>query len=287
MNKEIRRKGLSMLVSIFMVFLTVLQITSSQAKEGISAQQLLELAGADSAFKGLPQNFIGALEQLKQQQGNITPEFAEAWKSSVMASFKPNMLSSRVGDKLKDYFTPEEKKTLFEYFNSKFGKKVTALEKAAQAPQKQAEIMQKAAAILAEGKKQPDRIALYQSLDKALKLSETATALAVNSQIAMVIGMQAANTSPQKGPSFEQLRNAMLAQSGKIKAAVTNVLMVNFIYTYRSLTMPELKKYLAFLKSDAGQKFAFGLFKAQDSVLTDATHDFGKKLMKALGREPI
>jgi hypothetical protein len=189
----------------------------------------------DSHLQDLPKNLVSAIRDL----------IPEAFTSE---NLKKTMLAE-LGDKL----TVQDLKQVLKWLDSPLGKKCTRLEEAATTPEVLAELEQYAAQI----KNSPPsarRLELITKLDAATKATENNVQIAINNQIAVALALNATYPLEQQQPP-DFFAREMKKIAPQIEAALRKETLLSLLYTYRTLTDAETKKYIEFLRSPAGSKY--------------------------------
>jgi hypothetical protein len=78
--------------------------------------------------------------------------------------------------------------------------------------------------------------------------------------------------------ALEQMRPTMAAQ-------IKEQILLSLAFTYRDVSIPDLRQYLAFLTSPTGKRFYGVIVPAMNKVLVKASGEFGHALMRGLGKE--
>jgi len=78
--------------------------------------------------------------------------------------------------------------------------------------------------------------------------------------------------------ALQKMRAAMTTQ---IKAMV----LLSLAYTYREMSVEELRQYLVFATSPVGKRYHDAAVSAINKVLVNAGGEFGHALMRELGKE--
>jgi hypothetical protein len=206
---------------------------------------------------------------------------------AASAAFAPETLKGNFLLAIDRKLTNADLDRLLAFLKSPLGVRMTALEQASKAPDKQARVRKMAGELLERLKNDPERVKLLQRMDSALGITEFATDIAFNVGRTAAIGMAAADEKTVILPgeainainaTLQRLRPAMAQQ-------VKKQILLSMTYTYREASIPGLRQYLVFLTSPAGKRLYGVLVPAMNTVLTKAGSEFGHALMRELGKE--
>lgn len=126
-------------------------------------------------------------------------------------------------------------------------------------------------------KSSPQRRALLNDLIRESKATEVTVETILNTSIAMLRGVAAANPdTPAPSPAeikqmFEAGRPALLKRYAQLNA-------VSFARTYQSVSDADLGRYRAFMASPSGRHFNALVMQALNGALTEAGEGFGRNL---------
>jgi hypothetical protein len=264
---------------------------AGQAKSADRLRELMELTGLDKAFDEIG---AGIKVGMKQALPN-NPTMSAALQGKVIAAMEPAADAAFAPETLKREFrlgmtgklAEADLDSIFAFYKSPLGARITALENAAQSADAQAQITKMAGGLLERLKNEPERAKVLTLMNSSLRLTENATDVAFNMGRAVAVGMAAADertaaltdeTIGAIDSEFEKMRPAMTAQ---IKKQV----LLTQAYTYRDVSIPEVRQYLEFIQSPAGKRFYDAAMPAMSAVLVKAGGDFGHALMRELGKE--
>ena len=197
-------------------------------------------AGFDQAFSDDPGSTLSA-QQLKIIRARIPQAYAEE-------DIRPGIVAV-----LAAKLTDEDARIVLDWLDSPLGRKSTALESAAAAP----EALQAMQAYAQELQKSPppqERVALLGELAAAVKAVENAVEVVMNTQLAVAAGMMAALPAEQQKP-LDLIHEQMEQFRPQITAAVQSQTALAFLYTYQELSEDEIRRYLSFARSDVAMRF--------------------------------
>ena len=175
--------------------------------------------------------------------GRITTEAFRA--ESIYALLRAEFGKNLDADKLDDMLT---------WFRSPLGRRITALEVATQTAQGRGEL-ERYAAQARQSTLPRERAVLLQRLDAAKESSDIAVEMVV-----LVAGSLARAADPLLPPERRLRAGQLQADLGQIRARaaqpVREAVLVQMLYTYRSLADRDLQEYLRLAESPPGRWFS-------------------------------
>ncbi len=197
-------------------------------------------AGFAQAFGQEPSSSL-----TQQQQKIIHARIPLAYSSEDMRPGIINVLAAKL--------TAADVASVMEWLDSPLGRKCTALESAAAAPEA-LQAMQAYADELQQSPPPSERVALLGKLAQAVKAAENAVEVVINTQLAVAAGISAMLPAEQRKP-LDVIRNEIERYRPQITAAMQNQTAIAFLYTYRDLNADEIQQYINFARSDVGVRY--------------------------------
>ena len=264
---------LSLVVCLFSLVVPANSSTPEMARE------LLEKSGLEVQIQNIPQmiktSFVDGINKTGQEfpAGKIA-EIADL----VGRSFDPELILDYCAEQIAAELSDHDIRSVLTWLNSALGQKITELEEAASTPEGY-RAMKAMSAELKNTKHSNVRMGLIQQLDKAMKSTEWQVETVMNMQVAQAAAIMAAAPTIDQIP-VEKVRASMEAARPAIEMTLAEEILVGELYTYRSLTDKELKKYIGFAESESGQRYHTVIRKA----LNDGMIGSSKKMGSAIGR---
>ncbi len=201
-------------------------------------------AGVQAGFaQAFNQDSKGSLS--RQQRKIIHARIPMAYASDDM---RPGIIAA-----LAAKLTAADVEAVMDWLDSPLGRKCTALESAAATPEALA-AMQAYAVELQQSPPPPEQVALLGELARAVKATENAVEVVMNTQLAIAVGMSAMLPAEQRKP-LEVIRYQLEQFRPQVTAAMQDQTILAFLYTYRDLSEDEIQKYLKFARSDVGARY--------------------------------
>ncbi|MDQ2068155.1 DUF2059 domain-containing protein [Xinfangfangia sp. CPCC 101601] len=129
------------------------------------------------------------------------------------------------------------------------------------------------------------KLRLLRDLIEAGDLIEANVAAALSSNLAFYQGM--AEGSGSSGADAERMLAEVWAQEGSIRAETAGWLVPYLALAYQPLSDEDLKSYIAFSRSDAGQRLNAALFAGYDAVARHVAFAMGRAAAEVLAGSDI
>jgi hypothetical protein len=263
---------------------------AAEAKSGDKLSELMKLSSFDAVFDHLG-------DQLKAGAKQRLPDgpLSAADKDKVLAgldpaaekAFAPEMLKREFQHALNGKLTEADLDRILAFHKTPLGVRLTGLAKAAQTADRHARIAKMAGELLEWLKNEPERAAVLTEMDSSLRLTEFATDVAFNVGRAIAIGMVAADekTMVLTPEAIEAIDSALQKMRPSMTAQIKAMILLSLAYTYREMSIEELRQYLVFATSPVGKRYHDAAVSAINKVLVNAGGEFGHALMRELGKE--
>ena len=185
--------------------------------------------------------------------GQLTSRQRKIILTRIPLAYPTEDMRTGIMEVLAAELTAADVDTVLVWLDSPLGRKCTALESAAAAPEAIA-AMQAYAEELQQSPPAPGRVALLGDLAEAVKAAENAVEVVMNTQLAVAAGMSAVLPEEQRKPP-EVIRNQLEQYRPQITAAMQHQTALAFLYTYQSLSEDEIRQYLDFARSEEGVRY--------------------------------
>jgi hypothetical protein len=220
------------------------------AKDVSQIRAMMQKAGLTGQFAELDQQLYEQFLAAASQQNVLATADSTALADIVRTAFEPEQFLSEIEQILAETLSTNQLRVIIEFYDSELGQRVLNAELAAAGEEEQAKMMADSAALLADLKNQPERLAVFQRIDDNLQTSEIATTVGLALGHAIAIGV--AESQLQGGPEFrKKLINQISGMREPLKKAVRDQIMIGFAYTYRNIPDDDLTAYADFLGTEA------------------------------------
>jgi hypothetical protein len=263
--------------------LALLQTAPAAAADLAAVRALLETAGVPEYLASIERDF----REPPPAVGEPTPEFRADWQEAARAHVRLteafDEIAARVAAALPDADVAEMER----FFGSALGRRITALEVAAQAePDRPESIAEGARLVAAMAAEDPERARAFADIERALGLIDGAVAAALNLNFAMVAGMVASGLMPA-APSDAEILELLQQDGDAARAEIGRRVLSRAAWTYRELPTAELRLYADFLGTPAARALYGAMEAAQLDVLSRQMRAFGNALMLLSGARRI
>ena len=265
------------MVKIFKVmFMAALVLYAGlcMAKEKKSDPQLVQTlmikSGLNKQLEQLAPMVQTSISQQNQGANALSADELDMLSGMAAEAFDAKALKDKVQRHIQTNLPETDIRAALAWLNSPLGAKITKLEEDASTPAAYEE-MQKLGSQLTGN---AGRVDLIRKLDNASKATETAVAVMLNTQMALIAALTS-GVPPEKRPTIENIEKEVLKNKGQIQSAVEQATLLTLLYTYRSLSNAEIGKYIDFARSASGKKYNTVTSEAVTAAVTNAAHVLG------------
>lgn len=252
--------------------------SAAAAQTSPSMRDINRINGFDEMIRGIPKGIEGALDQIP---GNKPEQFIDAWSVALEEAFDPKQMIEDVEALVAEQLTSADLAALFKHFDSPFGRKVSAIEIAAEDTDNDEKVTKGSAIYSTLSEKDPERLTLYNRLLDGLEAIDMAEAVALNMTYSMVAGMAAA----AKQPASDQQISAMVKQgTANMRESITGFVNASTAFVYAGLELDELRRYVEFIETPEATRYYRAMQTALDRVISKEARSFGNSLMVAMGQ---
>jgi len=269
---------------LWAILLSLLPIFSYAHDQNNS--QVLELyvkSGMQKQVEQLPSVIQALFDQSvpeDDQARKLPKEILSAMRASVPKAFAPERLKETILAELTGKLTAQDIKDTLQWLDSPIGRKCTKLEEAASTPEAEAE-MQQYAARLHDSPPTAERLKVLRELDLAAKVTGNAVEMAIQTQVAVALAVNATLPVEQQKP-LEDVYSEIEKTGPAIEASVRSQTLISQLWTYRSLTEAEIQLYTEFAKSPAGSKYNSAAMAALDKANLQGAAKWGELIGDAM-----
>ena len=231
-------------------------INQKQAAPSLSAHEqrvrnLLELSGFNQQIDEFP-NLIKQGVNAAVQADDSAPatNLLQLLNAAIDKAVVPKEFKLAIGSALFNNLNARNLNTLFSWYESDLGKRITQAEVAASSAEAMAEITNTISDLMSK----TERVALVQEIDNIVGATDSALRIQANTQLAIVTGMNKVS-SPGQDVDIASLNKQIQAQIEQSRASVQQIIIASFVYIYKNFSDEELKRYVKFLSSSSSKKF--------------------------------
>lgn len=257
--------------------LVFLLLVSGPAAASPLAESVLRTSPVDDIITQYPEMMSQGVREGLMQSGRVEPFVANTISRVVTSAFSVAEIRGQVVDDLDQGLSDQQLESVLAWYETPLARKISAAEVAASKPAVWDQVEAEAEALQSkyEGSERSD---LFARFDAAAGATESAVDTTVAVQLGLAAAMAAVNGA--SGPTVEQLKQTIETQRGALREMVAQQVYVGYLYTYQSLSTPELKDYIGFLESDAGSAFADVVSNSIQRSITEPVEAVGSQLVR-------
>ncbi len=272
--------GLKCLLGVMLCF----QIGHAAASDRLLLERVFDQSGIRLQIEQLPGHLLAGLGQVTKSNDSIPDGFHEAARMAAAEAFDVHSLVARVRTGLGESLSDADLESILAWLESDIGHRVTRLEAAANDPDRQHEIAQFAAG-LASNPPPAARLHSIQALDEAARISESTLEATLGVQLAVATAVTASLPANQR-PPVQLLAEMLDASRPRLAPLLQNQIRVLLLFTYHSLSDPEMFEYLAFCQSPVGRRYNQALFNGLEGAMIESAFRFVEVLTRILRHGP-
>jgi hypothetical protein len=231
-------------------------ISYAQNQDNSPVRELFGKAGMEKELQQLPSAIQVLFDQSIQQDDGarkLPKEVLSAMRASLPQAFAPERLKKTVLAELAAKLTDHDINDVIQWLDSPIGRKCTQLEEAASTPEAQADMLQHSAA-LRDSPPTPQRLKVLREFDLAVKGTQSALDMAITTQVAVALAINATFPAERQMP-LDEVSRELEKNRPVLEATVRSQVLISHLYTYKNLTEEEIQLYTEFAKSPAGSKY--------------------------------
>lgn len=242
-----------------------------------SAERLLRRSGLWAQLDGVAAQVLQGLQEAAAQSGRAPPpDEAERLAAAARAAYAGDRLRSVALRLVAQELLPQHLPALFEWYASPTGVHLTRLEEQAAADTRGTE------ALMAEGQARWDTLGAERraQLDALLQASgsvDSALSITLNTVAGVRQGL-ASVMPPGEGPTPEATRALLAEQLPRLRPAYEQLLRASSAQVYAEASDEQLRAYVGFLRSPAGQHLGDLLLRVLDAAFLDGATELGRRL---------
>lgn len=214
---------------------------------------------------------------------DIPKGMATAIRKAISDAYAPDRTREVVLVNLREKLSSADVRTALAWLESPTGAKCTALEEAAGTPDAFVEI-QEFAAQLQDAPPSEERVELLRQLDAVAGATELGVALALHTQVAIVLTLMSSLPAEQQIPLDDLLTQAEQAKPA-LEAAISQQNLLGFLYAYRTLSLDELREYLDFARSPVGVRYHAAALAGVKAAVLQGAINLGRATQQAMEDE--
>ncbi len=269
-------------VVLMLCLISPLAASLTFADTAQKVEELIVKSGLQRQIGQLPEVVSASFEQRMSQDANVKPEEAAKLRQAIAQSVTPSAMLESIKGHISAQLAEPDLDAILAWLNSPLGLKITALEENASSAQAFMEL-QKFAMGLESNPPDPARVEVLQELDQAARMTEFSTGMKMDMIVTMTDAM--AKAAGRTDFTKAELESSLEASRAQIEEGSAQEILITGLYTYQALTVDELKEYVTFYKTEAGQKYANVITVGLLDALNKSSKDMGERLGKVIKEE--
>jgi hypothetical protein len=248
-------RSLSLPFVLILTFLTSVPVSAGTTSDEAMIDELMELSGLTQQIPRLPQAYMTFVDQLlvglERKRYPVSKSLQWHIRQSFVHALTPERLELEIRSRLLSGLAHDTTLATLTWLQSELGKKITAVELNASSAEKSVELATFVLQLQLE-RPAPERMQLVRRVEEITQGSELATEAweAVVATVARAIEAEFAIKDPQRR---EKLLEYLASERASIKGLFQQGRLLQVLFTYRSLTDEELKRYVEFLEAPTGR----------------------------------
>ncbi|SRR5690554_1952117 len=264
------------LISLVKPLLVTGLLLSGGAYASTDAREVLSASPIDDIVAQYPAMMSQGIRDGLKQSGQVPPMVADTIGYVVSSSYRAEDIERKLVASLDASLTDKQLEEVYAWYQTPVAQKISRAEVAASAPAVWPEMRDRAGE-LNESYKGTAREQLFDRFDRASRATETTIDTTIAVQMGLATAMAALNTDSVNG---ERLRQRLESQRAMLQGMVGQQVYDGYLYTYRNISVQELKLYLDFLESEAGKRFTEVATASIQASITDPIETIGTQLAR-------
>ncbi|MDX1635925.1 MAG: DUF2059 domain-containing protein [Marinobacter sp.] len=198
-----------------------------------------------------PKMMTEGISQGLSQTGQLNPIVKAGISGMMTQAFDSTRMRRQVAQDLDQGMSQQALARVNDWYQSPLGEKVAALEARAAMPAAWRVIEEQGSALVSRYQGS-ERARLFSDFDRASRATESAVDTAVAIQVGFATAMAAFNGAVV---DTEVVRQRVESQRTMLRGMVEQQVYAGYLYTYEQLSNEELREYIRFMKTEAGDRF--------------------------------
>jgi hypothetical protein len=261
-----------------LLFLIVLAPAAYADDHRAAVSAMMEQSGLRGQFANLGDAFrLGITQDTGDRQDAFPAEQLAALADIGERSFKDPSFLEDIESALAETLSAEEIAAVSAFYTTSLGQRIKAAEVAASTAEAQLEIDARRAELRAELEREPERLRIFQSIDDLLHTSEISTTTAVSIARTLwtsILESQSQGLAPEALAALDQAVEAIYPQ---MLADTREYIIASSAWTYRNLSLEEIRTYADFLQTDEAR----AAYAALQAGLGEAMEKRGREIGRA------
>lgn len=280
-------RSLPLQVALTLVLLTALSVSAAPAADEARIGDLMELSGLTQQIQRLPQAYMTFVDQLfaglERQRHPVSKSLQRHIRQSFLHALTPERLEPDIRARLVGELPQDTTLATLTWLRSDLGKKITAVELNAGSAEKSLELATFVLQLQLE-RPSPERLQLVRRLEEVVQGSELATEAWETVVVALAPALEAefAKKPQQGGETFQE---QVASVRSNLKSMFQQGRLLEVLFTYRTVTDEELRRYVEFLEGPTGREVTKVVNGALQGAAINAIKNLQPSLLKSVTPE--
>ena len=188
---------------------------------------------------------------------------------------------------LAESLSNEEVAAMSAFYGTPLGDRIKRAEIAGSEQAAQARVQARAAELLAELERDPERLGLYDRMDEALLTTElTATLVSTLLYASAAGGLEAQNRGA--GPeALDRLRQSMAGMRTVLLPMMRQQVFASLADTYGPISIEDLAAYVEFIETEEARAVYSAFFAATNEIIEDRSREAGRQFAVYMKQKKI
>jgi len=274
-------------LALAIVLLTTLPVAAGPPADEWMIDELMELSGLTQQIPRLPQAYMTVLDQVfvgMDRQRHLVPNSLQQHiRRSFVHALTPERLEPEIRSRLVQGLPQDTTLATLTWLHSELGEKITAAELNAGSTERSIELSTFVLQLQLE-RPSPERLQLVRRVEDVTQGSELATEAWETIVVAVtrVVEAELARKDPQRR---EKLQEHLASVRASVKGMFQQGRLIEVLFTYRTLTDEELKRYVDFLETPTGRDVTKVINGAVQGAAITAIQNMAPSLLKSVKPE--
>ncbi|HKK56087.1 DUF2059 domain-containing protein [Marinobacter sp.] len=243
------------------------------------AKSALEASPVDDIVARYPAMMSEGVRRGLSQGGITDPMVVTTVAAVVGNALRAEDIQAELVSDLSVSMSDNQLRTVRGWYETPLAEKIARAEIAASGPETWEKIEAGAADLQARFRGS-ERAALFSRYDQAARATESAVDTTIAVQLGLATAVSVFQGSGESG--FAKLKQMIESRRQQTRAMVAQQVYDIYLYTYRDLSVDELRDYIGFLETDAGARFTRVVTASIQDSITRPLATVGRQLARFL-----
>ena len=255
------------------------------AADAGAVRTMMEKSGLVAQYRDLGTQMHD--EILKSPPPMLPPGTVSVMATIVGNTMDGGALLDQLQTVLAAALSADDVKTLNAFFDSELGARIVKAEIAGAAPSVQNDISANEQALVAEARKDPERAAVFERIDKMLSTSELAARSSQSLMRAMSMAMAESGPMPPDPAKVAEANRRIDAMHDMLVTEIRTMMIATAERIYRDISTAEMKSYADFLETPPSQLMYAAFSGVMNGFYVKTGKRIGEELAAAMRQQKI